>query len=293
MTENALTNGAPNADGADAPTEAEIPVQTGSPEPLQVAKEDAVADTGTAENAGAEDSDGDTPPAAPRPQKVPDWVQRKIAESAHAEREAKREAKRLSDELAALKAKPVAADAEAVRAEGAEPDARFGGYRTQADFDAAVQAEADRRTALEVAQRDANAFNERCNTVYSAGKGAYEDFDTAVGNLTAVGAMNREILDVVLETDDPHRVLYELGSDPDRAAAIMRMSIPKRAIELAKLAVVPGAAKKPAAADVSGAPPPVRPVEGTARVSPDLRDDDDDQTWFAKREQQLAARAAR
>lgn len=292
MTENALTNGA-EGDAAPPATEPEIPVQEGHTEPLQVAREEEQApepkDTGDAAGGDAQPP-GDAKPKAPE---LPKWAQAKMAEIAAAEREARRRAKQLEEELAAARAtKPHAADADAdeanARANGPDPNAVQGGYRTQAEFDAAVKAEADRRASLEAAQRAENAFNASCNTAYQAGKGAYEDFDTAVANLNAVGFMDRSMLEMVLETDEPQRVLYELGSDPDKAAALIAMTPAKRAVELAKMAVAAPTGKKPA--EVSNAPAPIRPVEGSARTSGDLRDDDDDATWFAKRQRQINER---
>lgn len=283
---------------ADTPTPAEahasevenMHVDTVETTPLVVAKEPvaepeaevaAAAETTATETAAAEGAETGTT----KPPKVDAWVQKRWDDLAKETREAKRAAKQAADELAALRAPkpepivPTSADAEAARAE-----APAGGYRTQADFDTAVAQAADQR-ASEI------AFNNKSNEIYTAGKTAFgEDFDTAAQNLRSVGAMNKDVLDLVFETDDPAKVLYELGSDPDRAASIIAMPAAKRALEIAKLSVV--APKKAAAAPLSNAPRPVTPVDGSARVSASPSDNDDDETFFRKREAELAAARA-
>jgi|GEM_PF-5567438 len=285
---------APQADGAPAPHATDnIHVDVGHTEPLIVAKEQPVADPAstpdpvTADPGPAADTaDPDGKRGVP---KLPEWAQKKLADASFAEREARRETKRLSDELASLRAPkpeaatPTAADAEAARATSPNPDAQFGGYRSQADFNAAVTAEASRREAVVNATRAENDFNDRCNTAYSKGKAAFADeFDAAMANLNSVGVMNRDVLDLVLETEDPAKVLFELGSDPDKAASIASMPPAKRAIEIAKLSVTAPTKKTPT--PLSNAPRPVGTVEGSARVSSAPSDADDDATFFRKRE---------
>lgn len=271
-----------------------IPVQTNIPEPVQVAV-DAPADPAAPPASAADPVDGaaaaDIEGRQPV-QKLPDWAQKKLADTAFEAREAKREAKRLADELEALRnppAAPVAAPSTA-DADAARAAAPAGGYKTQAEFDAAVQAEANTRASNAAAEQARADFDRQCNDVWAKGTEAYkDDFAAAVQNLQGVGAMNPDILNMVLATDDPAKVLLDLGSNPDRAAGLLAMPAAKRAVEIAKIAVaVP---PKKAADPISKAPPPIRPIEGSARVSPDLKDDDDDATWFAKREAQVRANA--
>lgn len=270
-----------------------IPVQTNTPEPVQVAvetpDEPAAAAVEPVDAAAAADIEGRQPV-----QKLPDWAQKKLADTAFEAREAKREAKRLADELEALRNPPAAvvepAAASAADADAARAAAPAGGYKSQAEFDAAVQAEADNRTNQARAAEAQADFDRQCNDVWDKGTEAYkDDFAAAVQNLQGVGAMNKDILDLVLASDDPAKVLLDLGSNPDRAAELLAMPAAKRAVEIAKMSVA--APAKKVADPISKAPPPIRPIEGSARVSPDLRDDDDDATWFAKREAQVRANA--
>lgn len=278
------------ADDATA-SEETIPVESVQPNELVVAKEEPAEG---AEPEAVEPTEETTSEAAPEAggkkavPKLPDWAQKKLAEAAFNEREASRRAKAAEEELAKLKAPtPTAADTEAANAA-----APAGGYKSPQDFDAAVQAEASRR---EQAARTADAerkFTEACNTAYTAGKSdpeMGENFDAAVANLQQIGFMDRAMLDVVLELDAPAKVLFALGSDPDKAAEIMQLPAAKRAIEIARLGLVDGT-PKPQPTKLSNAPRPVSPVEGSARVTTDPADADDDATWFAKRQEQVQKR---
>jgi len=301
MAEDPTT--APAADGAPAPHPTDnIPVDV-------VTATDASAKP--AEGEGAPVSEPAAAPAAEgaeaskKPPKLPEWAEKKLAESSFEAREAKRRAKEAEDKLAALEAEkaaaaaapatPNAADDAAARAAAPE-----GGYKSQAEFDAAVAAEATRREAQARERARMDAFNENSNKAFTKGTTDFGDgFKDAVSNLHQVGLLpyadqtgrvyNNEILEMVLATDDPAKVLYELGSDPDKAAAIVQMTPAARAVEIAKLSVIQPAKGKPT--PLSNAPRPVPPVDGSARVSSEPSDDDDDETFFRKREAQLAARA--
>lgn len=260
-----------------------VPVEVRSPEPLVVAKPapepapETVADEPVA--------GGETDPAAPagKPPKLPDWAQKRLNAAEAEKRITDRENKRLADELAAFKA-PKPAETPVAAEDAPEPK-----VIAPADFDAAVSAEADRRTAADRQRQSQADFDAKCNTAYTKGKEAFkDDFDTAINNLRSVGAMQQDVLDLVLETDDPAKVLYELGSDPDQAAALVSMTPAKRAIEVARLAL-PVAPKKGEPVKLSNAPRPITPVDGSARVTATPSDNDDDDTFFRKRAAELEA----
>lgn len=268
-----------------------IPVQTAQPEPLVVATDDpapeaaAATEVDAAAEPAAAATEGDGKKPVP---KLPDWAQKKIADAAFAEREARRRAKELEDELTALKAPKPAAPAAPTPADAAAANAAAptGGYKTQAEFDAAVAAEATKRENEARARESQAEFDAACNTAFDKGVTDHgDDFKTAVQNLQQVGAMNRDLLDLVLATEDASKVLFELGSDPDKAAVIMALPPAKRAVEIAKLSVAPDVVKAPA--KLSAAPRPVVPVEGSAKVTGEPSDADDDATWFAKRNAQV------
>lgn len=283
MTEEKAT--AAEADGANAPTEDDVKVD--AVEAIDASAKPADQDPEEAAPAAEEHPEGHEPEKpASKPQRLPEWAEKKLAEASFEAREAKRRAKELEDKLAERNAKasdpePNAADDAAARA-----NAPAGGYASQADFDAAVRAEADRRAAIERQAAAEQDFNNRCNTAYAKGKEAYkDDFDVAVRNLQSAGAMTPEMLSVVLEADDPSRLLYELGSNPDHAASLLSMTPAKRAFEIARLSQP--SPKKPV--PLSKAPPPVTQIDGTARVTAAPTDADDDETFFRKREAELKA----
>lgn len=274
---------APEAGGAPAPTEeanANIPVQTSEAAPLVVATDEPPAEAPTAE-AAEQPADGADAGKKGAPPKLPDWAQKEMAKKAFEAREATRRAKELEDELAKFK--------------GAKPVETVATPPTPVDIDAAVQAEVTRREQAARAQADQEAFDAASNATFSKGVEAYKDadfkFEAAVQNLQAVGVMNRDFLDTVLASEDPAKVLYELGSDPDRAAQLMALSPAKRAMEIAKISL-PAPEKKAEPVPISRAPRPVSPVEGSARPSGEPQDSDDDVTWFAKRNAQLRQRGA-
>lgn len=292
---------APVTEAEDAPHVSDrIPVETRSPEPLESSR----AAPEAAEPEAQQDAEADGAPAdkAEGEKKVakvqlPEWAQKKISQAEFERREAARKAKELEAELAELrkqaqtKGNAATTDADV---QAASDNAPTGGYRSQADFDAAVQAEANRR-AQDIAARQAQAdFDAKCNTTYEKGTAEYgENFATAVQNLQQVGVMTPDMLNMVLEADAPEAVLFALGEDPDKAAQIMAMTPAKRAIAIAKLDVQAATPQKKAPEPISNAPRPVTPVSGTARPSGNPRDDDDDATWFRKRNAEIAARMQR
>lgn len=283
----AFSPGEENGTAPEPEKNTEIPVQTSAPEALVVATDEPAAVEAAAEPEAEAQPDEH---GSKKPQKLPDWANKEISKKAFEAREATRRAEAAEAELARLKAAaqpaptPTAADTQA-----AQEQAPAGGYKSPAEFDAAVQAEAARRAQSEAAAQAQAEFDAACNAAYTKGKadptiGA--DFDTAVGNLQQVGFMNRDMLDIVMATDDPPKLLFELGSDPDKALALMQMTPAKRAMEIAKMAIPAKATPTP----LSRAPRPVDTVEGSARPNGAPSDNDDDATWFAKRNAEVAAR---
>lgn len=281
----------PGEEGGDAPApekNTEIPVQTSAPETLVVATDEAAEAAAAPEAAVEADATG-ADAEGKKPPKLPDWAQKEIAKKAFEAREATRRAEAAEAELAKARAKQPAPTATAADAAAAELNAPAGGYASPADFDAAVQAEANRRAQADTASRAQAEFDAACNAVYTKAKSDAamgEHFDAAIQNLQQVGFMNRDMLDIVLASDDAPKVLYELGADPDRAIALMQMTPAKRAIEIAKMSVPTPAKPTP----LSNAPRPIEPVEGSARPNGEPSDNDDDATWFAKRTAQLQRR---
>jgi hypothetical protein len=233
------------------------------------------------------------PPPAPQPRGSRTFEAR-IGELSADKRRLREENARLQAELARLRgggdppAEPPAGDPPP-----AEPQRT--NFASQEEFNRAVAEEAERRAQV-------NEFNNRCNAVEDAGVALGEDrWKAAKRNLALLddeGRIPFELLSVALETERPEQVLLQLGEDPDRAAALLRMTPTKRALEIAKMSTTPPAkptAPAPAAGDppVSRAPEPIEPIRG--RSAPPERDTptdaDDDATWLRKRNAELQRRA--
>ncbi len=153
---------------------------------------------------------------------------------------------------------------------------------SESDLDALAERKAEEKLR-------AATFNQACNDVYEAGKKEFADFDGVLGNFRDIGGLSPALVETAIETGAAHKVLYALGQDRDEAYRIMRLSPVKMAMELTKLAAK--AAQPPAAAPVSKAPEPIRPVRGAsnADVDPEKLSTAD---WMKWREEQLQARRA-
>lgn len=199
--------------------------------------------------------------------KIPAWTEKRLAEITRQRHDAERRAQALESELAIYR-------------QGTQPAPDGQPQPPQqpsADPYAIAQQIADERV-----------FNEKCNGIYEDGKKAFPDFDNALRTYQAIGGFNQNFIEAAMETGKSAQVLYELGKNPDEAMRIMALSPVKMGIELSRMADKIG--KTVAAKPISQVPPPITPVDGAARVSDAPSDADDDATWIAKRNAQLAAR---
>jgi hypothetical protein len=123
-------------------------------------------------------------------------------------------------------------------------------------------------------------FNADCNKVADAGKAAFPDFEDALVNLRALGALSEQNLELIVSTgtDEAARILYEFGADPAEAKKILALPPARLALELGKRA-----AAKPVKATA-----PVSSVTPSASAAP--RDDMGDAEYFSKRIAQRKAR---
>lgn len=181
--------------------------------------------------------------------------------------------RRLNEELSKT-IKPVPEADPAAAADGDQPVRAD--FKTKAEFDTAVQAEANRRVAVQ-------EFNNKCNAVEDKGSKAFgAKWATAksqLGILDDEGRIPLELLSTALETDDPAKVLFELGSDIEKATEFMAMTPLRRAIAMAKIAD----AKAPVRQQ-SKAPPPVDPIGGKGSGDDKPSDRDSDEEWNRKEE---------
>lgn len=181
------------------------------------------------------------------------------------------EKRRLNEQLAAT-IKPVTVDGEAP-AEGDQPARQD--FKTDAEFQTAVRAEAARVRAVE-------AFNKRCNDIEDKGSKAFGkkwvDAKSQLGILDDQGRIPFDLLNCAMETDNPSQVLFALGQNLDRATELLAMTPLKRAIAMSKMAEPAKAVEKPR----SQTPPPIEPIGGRGGGDDKPSDRDSDEEWNRK-----------
>lgn len=147
-------------------------------------------------------------------------------------------------------------------------------FKSKAEFDVAVRAEAARIRAVE-------DFTSKCNSVEAAGSKTFGDkWGKAKADLAMLDDQGRiplDLLNVALETDDPARVLFVLGNDIEKATELMGMTPIKRAIAMDKIAN-----SKPAERSQSRTPAPIEPLGGRGASSDRPSDRDSDEEWNRK-----------
>lgn len=182
--------------------------------------------------------------------------------------------------------KPVPeAEPAAAEADGEQPVRAD--FKTKAEFDAAVQAEAERVANLRLAQQ---SFNAKCNDVEDKGSKAFgakwQNAKAQLAILDDEGRIPLDLLTTALETDDPAKVLFELGSDIEKATEFMAMTPLRRAIAMAKIADTKAPVRQQ-----SRAPAPVDPIGGKGTGDDAPTDRDSDEEWNRKeaiRERRIA-----
>ena len=131
--------------------------------------------------------------------------------------------------------------------------------------------------------RNQEKFNEACVAAEIKGKEVYKDeFEKSVENIRLLGGFDPETMVGILATDDPSKVLYELGKNPNEYHRIMELAPAKRIAEMTKMAMT--ATPKP---KLSEAPAPVDTVNGHGGApASELRDDLSDDEWNRIRDEQ-------
>lgn len=154
------------------------------------------------------------------------------------------------------------------------------------------------RIANEKAERlvSKREFDAKCAALVDNGSKEFgEEFDKAVKNLGSLQAIVDEkgeftdFAKLVVDTDEPHKMLKHLGDNPDEAARILNLSPTQQAREIGRLEA--RLSTQPVTPPpVSKAPPPPSHVGSRNASSTAPSDKDDMKTWMAKREAQLAGK---
>ena len=213
---------------ADLPEEAgTLPVETPAAEtPVETIIDDSTPSA-------------DTEPAQNSPE--PDKIQKRIDQLTREKYEAKRVAEAAVQEAAYFR--------QAIEQQQRNPNAPVDANQLQAY----VHQEAQRM------QQEAE-FNRACNKVYDEGIKSIPGFDSSLQNLQLVG-LNKDILDVIIDSDAAAKLINYLGSDLDEAARITSLPPVRMAREITKLeAKLAGQPKK-----TSNAPEPIKPIGGSSK----------------------------
>lgn len=133
------------------------------------------------------------------------------------------------------------------------------------DVDPAVERMVNERAEKLAAQR---VDQERVASFHDKGKAAFPDWSDRCQALMEMGA-DAEFAKLLVDTDDGARVAAALADEPETMERIAAIRSPTgRALALGRFAasLEPAAAAAPPR-PVSRAPPPIRPVTGSARVA--------------------------
>jgi cell division protein FtsB len=177
------------------------------------------------------------------------------------------EREQLQQQIAALKGTPTEADTRHLTAQE-------------------IEALADQRAAEKLS---AVQFNEKCNAIAKEGAKAFKgEWDQALKTVGEVAPLfdarqrPQPLMEAILDTDAPHKVLHFLGTNPEIAEELADMTPRQQVRRLAQLEIELNA--KPAK-QTSSAPRPLQPVKAAATSSePDAKADPE--AWIKWRNKQ-------
>jgi hypothetical protein len=151
---------------------------------------------------------------------------------------------------------------------------------------AELEAEAARMAEQRAQQLD---FQRTFNNIYQKASGTYgkANVDASIARISEMGGLDVDHLNMVMATDNPEKVLYELGSKPEEFQRIMELPFNRRVAELVKMGLKTEA-KQPV---ISRTPAPVDPISGNGgpvdnRYSDKVSDND----WFQAEERRAEER---
>jgi hypothetical protein len=95
----------------------------------------------------------------------------------------------------------------------------------------------DELTILANSPDPGTRFNAACNKVFLHGTKNYADFEQTVERLKGAELTSKEFLEQVMESDDPSKLLHQLGSEEgiEQAKKLAKLSPFKRAKALAAI----------------------------------------------------------
>lgn len=237
------------------------------------ANQEAGDDAGEAESA-------DEQAAAPKPDWRDKQLRKRNAQLAEARQQLTR-AQEFEAENARLKAL-----LEAAQKGAAAPAAGDASRPAPAAPAGLSEKDVDARAELKAAQKQ---FDRDVAAALAQGAKDYpKDWEASIENIKRADGFDPEVLAQILGTDNPAKIIYELGKDPDRFEEVNNLPPHRRMVEFVKM-TIPVAKKA-----VSNAAEPVTPVGArgvsTAKVNvydPGISDEE----YYAARAAQTSRKA--
>lgn len=126
--------------------------------------------------------------------------------------------------------------------------------------------------------RDQERYQEDLTKINADGEKNYgKEWAKSLENLAQLGTVEMPTMQGILATDDPAKVLYELGKNPGEYQRIMELRPERRQTEFVKLSLKTQPKKV-----VSSAPEPVETVRGRVSTGAMPQDTDSDEDWYKK-----------
>lgn len=248
-----------------------VPTPPGEPEAVPP----VVPETPTAPETPSEAPAPEAPKAEPKPdtkaakrpyQQRIDQLTAKITAAENAKREAEQRAA-LFEEMARKGQEPVTA-----------PDGR---QLTVAELERLAEEKAAIRIAQQTLKDKTDQWLGNGNKEFGAA-----EFAEKCNEVARLGAGdNPEFMQLMADLPDAHKVIAKMADMPEETQRILALSPRQMTMEIARLAF-----DKPAGPQISNAPKPITPIDGTARANTAPSDDDDTKTWMEKRRKQVAQR---
>ena len=260
---------------------------------------DEVLESGPDETPPEPEAKADEPPAEPEapaePEKAAepeppktDWRDKELArrkrrldEEVTARQAAEEKARRLellAESIRTQQQPPAEGENEPPKPRQSSGDRTY----TRSELDAEVE-----RIASEKAQH--LDFQRTFDKSYQEAVKSYgkANMDASISRISEMGGLDVDHLNMVLATDHPEKVLYELGSKPEEFQRIMELPFNRRVVEFTKMGLKVEQPKK----TPSRAPDPVEPIAGGGgpvdnRYSDKVSDND----WYAAEEKRAEAR---
>jgi hypothetical protein len=133
---------------------------------------------------------------------------------------------------------------------------------------------------------EAREHQSRTEAAIAEGNAAFPDFTERCNQVAAMGATdNQAFMATIWKVPGAHKVVAELAENPADTARILSLPPVDLALELSRMSHRIATAPAPPPKPVTQAPPPIRPLETTARaeVDPNRMTSEQYQAWWNKR----------